>query len=267
MKPKVGVFGASGCAGCMLSIPFLEDEILDIIGQVNLLSFSLIKGRNINDEFDLVFFEGVICHNDDLEVLRKVREKTKILVAFGSCACTGGIPATRNFVDESKFNHLRHKKMDFIADREPMPIDHYVDVEYHLPGCPPSQPEIVRFLKQVLLGKDFRPFDKPVCYECKLNRNRCLLEDGKICFGTLTQGGCDAICPNGGYECWGCRGPAQDVNIEEVYTLFKDKGIPEEQVRNRVTTFMGMRMKEHDKTLKLLRQDQTKKQETKQEAK
>ena len=102
-------------------------------------------------------------------------------------------------------------------------------------------------VKDIALGKIPKAHDKPVCYECKLNKNECLLDKDKICFGPITRGNCNAICPNGGLECWGCRGPTDDANIDEMINILKEKGIEHEHIEDRLKTFMGLKLpKRHE---------------------
>ena len=104
-KLKVGVYGITGCAGCQLSIVFNEDEILDIIKLVDLKAFPLIKEVNTNEEFDCVFMEGLVASKEDLEVLKKIRKRSGILVSLGACACTGCVPAYRHNTLKENYEH------------------------------------------------------------------------------------------------------------------------------------------------------------------
>jgi len=137
-KLKVGFYGITGCAGCLLSVVFNEDELLDIAGLIDITAFPFVKEKNIEDDFDIVFLEGLVASNDDLETVKKLREKTKILVALGACAHTGCIPAYRQFTLKENYAHLLYSKVKKIQDVTPIGIDAYVKVDYTIPGCPPS---------------------------------------------------------------------------------------------------------------------------------
>lgn len=242
-KPKVGFYGITGCAGCLLSAIFNEDEILDMVSLVDLRAFPFIKGVNVEEDgFDVVFMEGLVANNDDLEVLKKIRSHTKILVSLGACACTGCIPAYRHFTLKENYEHLLYKKIDRIKDLEPTPLDAYVEIDYFIPGCPPDKQEILRFIKSILRGLEPKQYTSPVCVECRRKGNKCLLEDGKPCLGPITLGGCNAVCPTGGFECWGCRGPTKDMNLELMITVLKEKGFSEDFIHKRLTTFAGLKL-------------------------
>ena len=240
---KIGVYSITGCMGCLLSIIFNEKDLLELNDKVEIAAFPFIKDNEEVQKFDVLIVEGVVTHNDDLETIKKLRSRSKYLVALGACACTGGIPSYRNFVPYASYKHLVYNKEMDIADREPEPIDAHVKVDHYIPGCPPDKMEILNFFKDLSLGKKPRTYTDPVCIECRLNGNFCLLDRGKICLGPITQGGCNSICINGGFECWGCRGPTDDANFEAMKELLKSKGFTAEQIRKRMLTFAGLRMK------------------------
>ncbi len=242
VKPSVGFIDLAGCQGCVLSFLFNEDELLDLASHIDIKAFRFIKGQNEEKKFDIAFVEGLVASNDDLEKLKQVREKTKILVALGACACTGCIPAYRNFMDTSKYAYLVYEKDKAIQDVPATPINEHVVVDYYIQGCPPDGKHIASFIKDLLLGKKPYDFDKPVCYECRLNENKCLLDEGKMCLGPVTRGGCNSVCTNGGFECWGCRGPTPDADIPLMMKLLEEKGYPKDRIRQRLRTFAGMQM-------------------------
>lgn len=242
-KPKVGFFGITGCAGCLLSVVFNENELLEIPNLVDIKAFPFIKQQNMEDgEYDIIFIEGTVAKQEDLDDILKLRKQTKLLVAMGACSCTGGVPAFRNFISDDHYRELVYHKASHLTDVDPTPVDHYVHVDYYLPGCPPDKNEILNFLKAVAKGKIPKPYDKPVCVECRLNGNRCLLDEGKLCFGPITRGGCNSVCTNNKLECWGCRGPTDDANVKVMLELLKEKGFDTKVIRDRLETFVGLKV-------------------------
>ena len=241
-KLKVGFYGITGCAGCLLSFIFNEDDLLDLANIVELKAFPFVKSVNPDDKFDYVFMEGLVADKGDLEELEKLRKNTKFMVSLGACACTGCVPAYRHYTLRENYEHLLYKKQKDIQDVEPTPIDAHVKVDYYIPGCPPDKKEIITFIKSAVLGKEPREYKSPVCVECRKNKNQCLLDLGKPCIGPITSGGCNAVCVNGGFECWGCRGPTEDMNLGLMIKMLRDRRFDEKFIENRLRTFVGLKM-------------------------
>jgi sulfhydrogenase subunit delta len=238
---KVGIYGITGCAGCQLSVVFNEDELPDIFQLLDVQAFPLVKMRGKEEGLDLVLMEGLVASPRDLEDLQRVRKNTQVLVALGACAHTGCVPAYRHFALPEDFRHLLREKDEDIQDVEPTPLDAHVKVDYTIPGCPPSKKEILEVIKTVALGKAPRPYTAPVCVECRRNGNFCLLELGKPCLGPITCGGCNAVCINGGFECWGCRGQTDDANLGAFVELLESKGFKRDFILERMRTFVGLK--------------------------
>ena len=241
-KLKVGIYGITGCAGCQLSVIFNEDELLDLIEVVDLKAFPFIKEVNPDEQYDLIFLEGLVADKGDLEAAKKLRKNAKILVALGACAVTGCVPAYRNFTLKQNYEHLLYRKIRELQDVQPTPVDMHVRVDYYLPGCPPDKRQILAFIKGAVKGAIPRPTDNPVCVECRQNGNACLLEIGKPCLGPITAGGCNAVCVNGGLGGWGCRGPTKDMNLPLMISLLKRKGFDEKFIQDRMRTFAGLKL-------------------------
>ncbi len=241
-KPIVGFYGITGCAGCLLSVIFNEDEILDLIDVVDLKAFPFIKEVNVDEKYDYVFVEGLVASKEDLEEIKKLRENSTFVVALGACSCTGCIPAYRQFTLKENYEHLLYKKIEALEDVQPTPIDAHIRVDHYIPGCPPSKREILSFIKGVVRGIVPKPYSSPVCIECRRNGNECLLDKGKPCLGPITAGGCNSVCINGGFECWGCRGPTKDMNLELMIKILRSKGFDDKFIQDRMRTFAGLKL-------------------------
>jgi len=223
MKPIIGIFGFTGCAGCQLEILNLEDILLDLFSMVDVVNFRMAKSENSDGPFDISFVEGSIM-SYQVDELKKIREKSKVLVAIGSCACHGGVQYLQNFMEKPWRIVYNDKKMIY-SSPDTKPLSSYVKVDYILPGCPMDKNEFVEFVKSMLIGK--KPVLKtyPVCVECKMKENICLLERGIMCLGPVSLAGCNAKCPSNEYPCEGCRGPVEEANISSQADLMKEKGV------------------------------------------
>ena len=245
MKPKLktGIYGISGCAGCLLSFLY-EPVFKELNNLLDIKSFPLIKEDKYEGNFDLVFIEGTVCFDEDILVLNELRKRSKIIVALGSCACFGGVPSIKNFLDKTKAMRFVYPMYNHLKATNPEPINRHIKVDYYLPQCPPSKPEILEFVKDIVTNQKFQNYRDPVCVECRKLGNPCILEQGEICIGPVTNGGCNAICPSNSVECYGCRGPCKDANYSAFLRMLKEKGYTEESVKDKMETFAGLQFEE-----------------------
>jgi F420-non-reducing hydrogenase small subunit len=203
-------------------------------------------------------FNGAIRNSENEHLAHLLRRKSRVLVAFGSCAHEGCIPGLANlFNRQSIFErvYLESPSTDNPEGILPqtsyqMPegeveipyfyntvktLDQVTDVDYYLPGCPPQAPQIWAVVEAILGGKlppkgsVVGANEKTVCDECQHEREekhiskfyrpheiipdatRCLLDQGIICAGPATRGGCGALCTKVNMPCRGCYGPAPGV--------------------------------------------------------
>jgi sulfhydrogenase subunit delta len=232
MKPRIGVFSLTSCEGCSLAILELEDQLLDILGAVEVVNFR--EAMTERDwQIDLAFVDGAVSTPHDLEEVQEMRTHSKVLVAIGACACLGGINTLKNYQPEDDYRaYVYGKDARYFPTVKAQPISAVVKVDYELPGCPMIKEEFLALVKAVLSGQRFTLPDTAVCVECKKRGNLCLYEKGIICLGPVTRAGCSAICPTFGSKCEGCRGiigeealQAAGVNLREQYDVPLDKVI------------------------------------------
>ncbi len=236
-RPRLGVFSISGCAGCVLT--FLSKNLIPTLENFETVAFPIIKENN-EGKLDIAFVEGTVVSSEDITVLNEIRKRTKTLVALGSCACFGGVPSIKNFLNKTKIENFVYPRTSHLKSVKPTPLNTHVKVDYHLPQCPPNKQEIREFLICYLNKRKFELPTSSVCVECRQKGNTCLLEEGKLCLGPITAAGCDALCPSKGVECYGCRGPAKDSNIKEFVKEIKERGFDEKMIKRRATFFAGL---------------------------
>jgi F420-non-reducing hydrogenase small subunit len=213
---------------------------------------------------DICLFNGAIRNSENEEIACLLRQKSKILVAFGACATMGGIPALANLTDKASI--FRSVYLDSEATVNPLGIlpqpkkqaaegelniphlynnvkslGQTVDVDYSIPGCPPEPHQISLMLEGLMAalqgsislpdkGAVLGASNIALCQECELEKNEkyiqrfyrpyeivpqpnlCLLEQGLVCLGPATRGGCGALCPKVGMGCRGCYGALGGVD-------------------------------------------------------
>ena len=242
-KPSLGVFGFSGCAGCQLAIIDCEDQLLDIFSAVEVKVFYEAQSNNDdNSPVDIALVEGSINTDHQIEHLKAVRERAGLLIVFGSCSHHGGIQAMS--LGDGKWAE-RYKmvygdtKINVSQPMEAQPAHKFVKEDGFIPGCPPSSEQMLKALSQVVNGSAPVYTNAPVCLECKFKENDCLLNQGKMCLGPLTMGGCTAPCPTHNTPCIGCWGLIEEANHASELKLLKEKGFKTEDIIRRFRVFGG----------------------------
>jgi sulfhydrogenase subunit delta len=256
-KPKIGIYGLTGCAGDQLMILNLEDELLDLLSRLDVKSFIMASSAHDETDLDIAFVEGSVSTEEGLERLKDIRKRSKMLIAIGDCAVWGCVQAMRNqeMRMEEKMRKVYNKEEKFYDVLEPKGLSAYVNVDLEIPGCPIDKTEFLHAVLSLLHGDLPEVKDYPVCVECKLNEYPCLLvEKGMPCLGPIIVAGCNALCPGLGVDCIGCRGPIKDeTNAAEELTILKEKGYDERYVENRLR-FFGANFEGIAKISKMLRE-------------
>jgi sulfhydrogenase subunit delta len=240
MKPRIGIFGLSGCWGEQIVILNCEDDLLAIVGAVDIVDF--LGGSSRNDEdgpLDVAFVEGSVASAKQDAALKRVRERATLLVACGTCACFGGISAmdagsTREQMADVVYG-AGHPGYDITPHR---PLSDVVKVDVAIPGCPMEKDEFLRAVTALLNGDLPQAAVYPVCADCKWREQECLLVSrGIACAGPVTAAGCGARCPGFNVPCIGCRGPVDEANFASLTKILEKGTVANEELRRRLRTF------------------------------
>ncbi len=247
MVKKVGVLSLAYCGGCEVALLSVGDMLEKIINGDISLEYCTIAVDNVEiPKVDVMLVTGAVRSQRDEELVKIAREKAKVLVPFGSCACYGGIPGLLNLENiENVLEEVFKKKTLASGGRAPTrllheakPVGAVVDVDYIVPGCPPPQGLISTLATAILQNKPVRLPDTNVCTDCPRKRSekiisvkprqrirslsdldpdKCLLEQGVLCLGSITVGGCNALCLKKGAWCSGCMGPLPGKSFDEEF--------------------------------------------------
>lgn len=229
-KPKLSVWKFASCDGCQLTLLDCEDELLAVTGALDLAYFLEASRATAKGPYDLTLVDGSISTPQDIELIQKVRRASKYLVAIGTCACSGGIQALRNFRDVNDFIQAVYAHPEYIVTLgQSNPLSAYVQVDYQLNGCPINKRQLLEVISARLAGRT--PLVQPhsVCLQCKLKGNICVMVMGTPCLGPVTRGGCGALCPTYHRGCYGCYGPKETPNTASLAAWFGGRlGVPKE---------------------------------------
>ncbi len=217
---QFAVLQLTGCAGCEVSL--LNAEVW--VDQYELVYMPLVISANRIPEVDILLVSGGVRTDEDLVRLRRAAPRAKKVVAVGTCAISGGV-ANLGSRDEVHDLFLAEEGRRHLPRLLPQcrSIAEVVPIQQTLPGCPPT-PEL--FVKLLFHSEDLQ-LAKTVCQECDRKKQKdmrprhlegllrgavlpdiCLINQGYLCIGTSTRGGCHAPCTQAGQPCVGCRGPS-----------------------------------------------------------
>jgi F420-non-reducing hydrogenase small subunit len=183
-KPKLALYWAASCGGCEISFVELglrliqASELVDIVLWPCIMDFKYSDVEALKDgEITATFFNGAIRNSESEHIAKLLRAKSQVLVAFGSCSHTGGIPGLANFYDKASIFERVYDTAPSVDEdsrgtypkvRTKVPegeieipkfydkvktLAQTVDVDYFMPGCPPVVEQIWTVLNVLLAGQ------------------------------------------------------------------------------------------------------------------
>jgi len=251
-KLKIAFYWAASCGGCEIAVLDINEKILDVVAKADIVFWPVAIDTKYKDveampdkSIDACFFNGAIRTSENEKMAKLLRQKSKILVAFGSCACDGCVkglanlwdretvfervyletPSTENPESVTPKTNVKVKEgelelPEFYDTVKTLPQT--VDVDYTISGCPPPIPCIISMFTAFISGNlppkgsSFLP-NKSVCDECpREKKNREISEikriyeiddDGVTCF--WDQG---VICMGPATRA-GCGAQCPNVNV------------------------------------------------------
>ena len=285
-KINLAIYWAAACGGCDVSILDVNERILTIGDMANIVMWPVAadgKEKDIEAMEDgsitVSLISGAVRNTENEHMVKLLRKKSLLVVAYGTCACFGGSPALANLVsgkDEildyvytkvpstASFQEDYHKNKAVVPQVKykapegeltlPMlydtvkTLDQVIDVDYFVPGCPPMQETISQLLKAVASfayggvplppkGTTVGVITKTLCDQCHRRKefrritkiyephevdvdpDLCLMDQGILCLGPATVGGCNAKCTKVGQPCRGCYGPTDWVQEQGASAL------------------------------------------------
>jgi len=238
-KPKLAVWKFASCDGCQLSLLDCEDELLDVVGQVQIAHFLEASRATAKGPYDVSLVEGSITTAHDAQRIQEVRSVSKFLITIGACATAGGIQALRNFKDVKEFTSLVYAKPEYIQTlATSTAIAQHVKVDFELRGCPINKHQLLEVLNAFLHARKPNIPSYSVCVECKRRGTVCVMvAKGTPCLGPVTQAGCGAICPAYARGCYGCFGPKETPNAASLTRQWQHLGVGSDDIVRALRTF------------------------------
>ncbi len=252
-KPTIAMYWTGGCGGCDVSPLEVGEAIVDVLSQVEIAFWpALMDAKRADVEqlpsgaIDVAMINGALRTEENVDMVQLLREKAKLVVAYGACAQLGGIIGLGNLHSAQSLLSTAlgpgwragSPPAGENGDAPPaltagvVPLAYVISVDYVIPGCPPPAQLIALFF-QTLLGGEMPSAghvfaeEKALCDQCPREKEdrlierfvrpheaetdpeKCLLDQGVVCMGPVTRGGCEAACPSRGMPCTGCVGPTR----------------------------------------------------------
>ena len=280
------------CGGCEVTILDIGEPLLDLLKKVQIVHMPVLMDHKLFGqtgerkemeipEAEVGLIAGGIRNEEHKKLAQEMRKKCKVLIALGSCACFGGIPALANqyitaevlekvYRDSvsTESNGLPREEVPPLTDRV-YAVSEVVKVDMSLPGCPTTPEMVAGALTALLEGKPYAVSGKSVCDECPTRREkkavstlkrrlegpdfvpgkplsdmRCLMEQGFLCLGPATRGGCGGHdgtprCIRAYMPCEGCFGPlSEKANpMVDMMGALSSIGLDPKQIPDRAATF------------------------------
>jgi NAD-reducing hydrogenase small subunit len=164
-KVKVATIWLEGCSGCHMSFLDMDEAIIDL---AKVVEFTRSPITDIKEfpEADVGIVEGSVGNTEEEETLKELRAHCKILMAWGDCACFGGVCAMRSSLDKEDALKRAYIETESTQDGkipsppgvpalldQVKPVNHVVKVDCFVPGCPPEPKAILYGLNELLAGR------------------------------------------------------------------------------------------------------------------
>jgi len=274
-KQKIALYWCSSCGGCEESVIDLAEDLLTVAEAAHIVFWPVAIDSKYKDvaamndgEIAVTLINGAIRMDGQEQMAKILRRKSKLLIAHGSCAHLGGVVRLANFYEREDVLNKAYKEVPTVKNPQgtlpevktiesgrelSLPgfhdtvkaLDQVVEVDYYIPGCPPT-PELIKKAIMMVLEDRLPPKGsvlaekKALCdtcprrdgrpdklrikefkrlYESEWDPTRCFLDQGLICLGPATRGGCNARCINANMPCRGCFGPTDNVRDQGTSSL------------------------------------------------
>jgi NAD-reducing hydrogenase small subunit len=166
-RARVATVWLGGCSGCHMSFLDMDERLLELASRIELVFSPFADAKVFPENVAVTLVEGAVGNEEHLELARRVRARSRLVVAFGDCAVTGNVTAIRNALG-SALPVLERAYRD-PADLHPqlpdepgllpplldrvLPLHQVIPVDAYLPGCPPQADLIHAVLLELLEGR------------------------------------------------------------------------------------------------------------------
>jgi F420-non-reducing hydrogenase small subunit len=211
-KLKLASYWGSACGGCDTAILDIHEKVLDLAAAADIVFWPIAVDAKYADVeamedgyVDVCLFHGAVRNEENEHLARLLRQKSKVMVAFGTCAHLGGIPGLGNLFDREQIfervystspstqnNGTRPQTVTKVPEGElTLPefydtvstLDQVVEVDYTVPGCPPPPDQIWAVVETIVSGKlpprgsVVGALEKCECEDCPREKSEVKISD------------------------------------------------------------------------------------------
>jgi F420-non-reducing hydrogenase small subunit len=202
-KLKLAIYWAASCGGCCISVLDVHEKLFDVISSADIVFWPLVMDvkykdiEEMSDKIDVTLFNGAIRNSENEKMAKLLREKSKIFIAYGSCAHLGGIPGLANFSTKEEIFRRIYRESESVINlenRKPNPefdvnegvlnlpvfyndvrcLSQVVDVDYFIPGCPPQSERLLEVFAPLASGSELPPKGSVIGAETKTQCDECI---------------------------------------------------------------------------------------------
>jgi NAD-reducing hydrogenase small subunit len=150
-----------------MSLLDMDERLIEIAASVDVVYSPLVDAKEFPEGVDVTLVEGAVASAADLEKIKLIRARTRVLVSLGDCAVTANVPSMRNhigtaavlrraYLENATFNQQIPTGVPALLEHA-RPVHEFVDVDVFMPGCPPSADTIYSVLSGLLAGTQPEP--------------------------------------------------------------------------------------------------------------
>jgi len=220
----VGVFKLTSCSGCINELIYALVKHPELLKLIDVKYFTELQDVNALTEIDVAIIEGSSIRSEHEEILKKIRELSKVLVSMGTCATLGGVQSLRIGVDVNEVKKYVYPNPEYVdAYNDVKAVSELIQVDLSLRGCPVNGDALASIIKKIVIGGWPAEVYESLCADCKRAGIECVVvTKGTPCLGPIVSAGCGALCPSFGRGCYGCYGiKDKDIDSGKIFEMEK----------------------------------------------
>jgi NAD-reducing hydrogenase small subunit len=168
-RPRLATVWLGGCSGCHMSFLDMDEWLFELAAMADVVYSPIADVKEFPAGVDVTLVEGAVANEDNVELARTVRARSRVVASFGDCAVSCNVTGMRNPLGDPEAIvrrvYLEAPDRDGVIPGSDgggivpallarvLPLHKVIPVDFYMPGCPPSADEIRRALQALLAGE------------------------------------------------------------------------------------------------------------------